>query len=76
MGTGSRSLRSVPVPISPVLTRGVGKRGQNETVLHGRQPVLDLRDHLGHHPDTSAPNLQSVMDLVGPGSWRPPLRID
>jgi hypothetical protein len=28
MGTGSRSLRSVPVPISPVLTRGVGKGGQ------------------------------------------------
>jgi hypothetical protein len=28
MGTGSRSLRSVPVPISPVLSRGVGKGGQ------------------------------------------------
>jgi hypothetical protein len=28
MGTGSRSLRSVPVPISPVLTRGVGNLGQ------------------------------------------------
>jgi hypothetical protein len=28
MGTGSRSPRSVPVPISPVLTRGVGKGGQ------------------------------------------------
>jgi hypothetical protein len=28
MGTGSRSLRSVPVPISPILTRGVGKGGQ------------------------------------------------
>jgi hypothetical protein len=28
MGTGSRSLRSVPVPLSPALSRGVGKGGQ------------------------------------------------
>jgi hypothetical protein len=33
MGTGSRSLRSVPVPISPVLSRGVGKGGQDSPIL-------------------------------------------
>jgi hypothetical protein len=44
MGTGSRSLRSVAVPIAPVLTTGVVKGGQARAeYVPSQSPFADRR---------------------------------